>query len=56
MAFSNGFAEPVRQWIQHAVVWVHRGQAVLVQLVGHDANQLFHPLVVISPVTHDLGK
>lgn len=54
MALGYGFAEAVRQRIQHAVVGVNRGQAVLFQLVSHNANELFHALVVISPVTHNL--
>ena len=55
MALGYGLAEAVGERVQHAVVRVHRGQPVLVQLVGHDAHQLFHALVVVCPVTDDLG-
>lgn len=56
VAFSNGFAESVREWIQHAVVWVHWRQAVLIQLVSHNAHKLLHPLIIICPVAHNLGE
>lgn len=54
MALGNGLAETVGERVQHAVVRVHRRQAVLVELVGHDAHQLLHALVVVCPVTDDL--
>lgn len=56
MALGYGLPEAVRQWIQHAVVGVHRGQAVLVKLVSHDANKFLHPLIVICPVTYNLEE
>lgn len=56
VAFSNGLAEAVREWIQHTVVWVHRRQAVLIQLVSYNAHKLLHPLIIICPVTHNLEE
>lgn len=54
MALGNCLAEVVGEWVEHAVVRVHRGQAVLVQLVSHDANQLLHPFVIVCPVANNL--
>ena len=54
VALGDGLAEAVGEGVEHAVVGVHRGQAVLVQLVGNDADQLLHPLVVVRPVANDL--
>lgn len=56
MALGDCLAEVVGERVEHAVVRVNRRQAVLVQLVSHDANQLFHSLVVVCPVTHNLEK
>lgn len=54
MPLGNGLSEAVRQGVQHAVMRVHRWEPVLLQLVCHDADQLLHPLVVVSPVTNNL--
>lgn len=56
VSFSDGFTEAVREWIEHAVVWVHWRQAVLFQLISHNAHKLFHPLIIVSPVTHNLRE
>ena len=56
MPLSDGLAEAVREGVQHAVVGVHRGQAVLIQLVSHDAHQLLHTIIIVCPVTHNLGR
>lgn len=56
VSLSDGLAEAMREWIEHAVVWVHRRQAVLFQLISHNAHKLFHPLIIVSPVTHNLGE
>lgn len=56
MPLSDGLAEAVREGVQHAVVGVHRGQPVLIQLVSHDAHQLLHTLIIVCPVTHNLGR
>lgn len=56
MSLCDGFAEAMRKRIQHTVMRVYRGQAVLFQLVSHNANQLLHALIIISPVAHNLKR
>lgn len=51
---GDAFALGVCQRVQHAVVRMHRGQTVLLQLVLHNLHQLLHALVVICPITHNL--
>lgn len=54
VSLGDSLAEAVRERVQHAVMWVHWGQTVLLQLVGHNAHKLLHPFIVVSPVTHNL--
>lgn len=56
MPLCNGLAEGMRQRVQHAVVRMHRGQTILVKLISHNAHQLFHSLIIISPVTDNLRE
>lgn len=54
MSLCNGLAETVREGIQHAVMGMHRWQAVLLQLISNNAHQFLHALVIISPITYNL--
>lgn len=56
VSLSDSLAEAMGQRIQHAVMWVHGGQAVLLQLVSHNAHKLLHPFIIVSPVTHNLKE
>ena len=54
MAGGDALALLVRERVEHAVVRVHRRQAVLLQLFLHDLHQLRHARIVIAPVADDL--
>ena len=56
VAFSYGLAEVVGERVQHAVVGVHRRQAILIQLISHNAHKLLHSLIIISPITNNLSQ
>lgn len=54
MSLCNCLAETVREGVEHAVMGMHGWQAVLIQLISHNAHQLLHALIIVSPVTYNL--
>lgn len=54
VAGRDSLPEIMAQRVEHGVVWVHRGQAVLLKLLGHDADQFLHAGLIVSPVAHNL--
>ena len=54
MPSCDGFSEGVRQRVEHAVVRVHGGQTVLLELFGYDGHQTLHPVFIVGPVTYNL--
>ena len=54
MSGCDGFPHLVGQGVEHTVVGVDRGQAVLLQLVLDDLHQALYACTVVGPVTHNL--
>lgn len=54
MAGSDGLSLGGGQGVQHAVVGMHRRQAVPVHLVLNNLRQAHHAMLVVLPVTHNL--
>ena len=54
MTCSNCFAEVMAKWVKHGMVRMDRRKAVLVKLLSHNADQLLHASLIISPVTNNL--
>lgn len=54
MSLCDGLAETVRERVQHAVMGMNGRQAVLLQLIGHNAHQLLHTLIIVGPVAYNL--
>lgn len=54
MSLCNCLAETVREGVEHAVMGMHGWQAVLIQLISHNAHQLLHALIIVSPVAYNL--
>ena len=54
MAGSDGLSLGSGQGVQHAVVGMHRRQAVPVHLVLNNLRQAHHAMLVVLPVTHNL--
>ena len=54
MPCCDALPQLVGQRVQHAVVRVHRGQAVLLQLVTNNRDNLEHTLIIVAPIAHNL--
>lgn len=51
---GDALALGVREGVEHAVMGVHAGKSVLLQLVLHYGHEALHPVVVVRPITRDL--
>ena len=56
MAGGDALALAVGQGVEHAVVGVDGGEAVLGQLVVYQQHYLGHASIVVRPVTHNLDQ
>ena len=50
----NALPLMVAERVEHAVMRVHRRQAILLQLILNDLHQFLHTHVIAAPITHNL--
>lgn len=54
MSGSNSFPHWMRQWVQHAMMWMYWWQAILLQLILDNLYKTFHSCWIVTPITHNL--
>ena len=54
MSSRDALSLLVAQRVQHAVMGMHRGQPILLQLVLHYLYEFLHALLVVVPVADNL--